>query len=268
MQLKGDLAAIKGHAPIEIAEAGGHPVVVREGTRIPSGGTPHATGVKTQGKSVDKATELAAKTQHARELRAKADNASTHASDTKQEVAKPDSGVANQRSASTQAPDTKQDTPGNSGAVVGNESESSTKSPSKKPKLSAEKIAELQARAEARKKGEAVPETSGERRGRVGNEREAEVARLVGGKMSGEEIRDSRYGKSDVDVVAPNGDLIAVGGPQKAGNIENTGRVFRLYRAVAEARGVKAMAYLTQDTPQNVVDLAIRILGAANVMRF
>jgi hypothetical protein len=160
MQLKGDLAAIKGHAPIEIAEAGGHPVVVREGTRIPSGGTPHATGVKTQGKSVDKATELAAKTQHARELRAKADNASTHASDTKQEVAKPDSGVANQRSASTQAPDTKQDTPGNSGAVVGNESESSTKSPSKKPKLSAEKIAELQARAEARKKTASVSWTT------------------------------------------------------------------------------------------------------------
>jgi RHS repeat-associated protein len=102
----------------------------------------------------------------------------------------------------------------------------------------------------------------------LGATREATVAKLTRGRVSGERVTTAKYGSTDIDVVAENGDLVFVGGPAKARNIENTGRGMRAYKAVAQERGVGARAYLSSDTPKPVLDLANKILGLDNVFTF
>lgn len=82
--------------------------------------------------------------------------------------------------------------------------------------------------------------------------------------------KSSRFICSGVaeDGTAPNGDLIAVGGPAKAGNLGKSGTELRIYQALANERGVTARAYLAEGTPQSAIDLAEKILGVGNVKIF
>jgi len=102
---------------------------------------------------------------------------------------------------------------------------------------------------------------------RLGSGREQKIADLVGGRVSGEKIKTSR-GSTDVDVVGPDGTLIAVGGPGKAKKMSNTARSLMVMKEVADQRGVRAKAYFTKETPQEVIDLAKRKLGSDNVHLF
>lgn len=108
----------------------------------------------------------------------------------------------------------------------------------------------------------------GELKRAVGAAREEVVANLVDGVVSGERVSVRGLGSTDIDVVAKNGDLIAVGGAAKAGNLGNLGRVLRIYEAVAGQRGVGARAYFQRDTPQKAMDLAKKILGENKVHTF
>ena len=99
----------------------------------------------------------------------------------------------------------------------------------------------------------------------LGKVRENAVADATGGDVSRETIKSQKYGKTDVDVVAENGDLVLVGGPAKARNLQNLGRVIRAYLEVATERGVGVRAYYARDTPQSVIDLTSKLIGAHNV---
>jgi filamentous hemagglutinin len=57
--------------------------------------------------------------------------------------------------------------------------------------------------------------SSGDAARLTGQEREEAVANIVNGSTSGEKVAVPGMGSTDIDVVAPNGDLIAVGGPAK-----------------------------------------------------
>ena len=107
----------------------------------------------------------------------------------------------------------------------------------------------------------------GAARQNLGAEREQRVADQVGGRRSGEQVSTTR-GSTDIDVVAPNGDLIAVGGPNKAGNLGNLGRELNIYKEIAAQRGVSARAYFAEGTPDTALNLARRILGESNVHIF
>ncbi|MDO5288360.1 MAG: LysM domain-containing protein [Pseudomonadota bacterium] len=94
----------------------------------------------------------------------------------------------------------------------------------------------------------------------LGASREEAVANAVGGVRSGEIIRTTR-GRTDVDVIDPAGNLYAVGGPAKANNMGNFIRGLMIYSETAAARGVNAYFYYAPNTPQTVIDAAIRVLG-------
>ncbi|NVN02093.1 two-partner secretion domain-containing protein [Asaia spathodeae] len=95
----------------------------------------------------------------------------------------------------------------------------------------------------------------------LGEVREQQVADIVGGRVSRDEIQHGSMGKTDIDVIAGNGDLVAVGGPAKAKNLGRLGEVLRTYAAEASKRGVQAWAYFEESTPESVLSLARRILG-------
>ncbi|MBI1834993.1 MAG: hypothetical protein HYR92_04430 [Burkholderiales bacterium] len=95
----------------------------------------------------------------------------------------------------------------------------------------------------------------------LGEVREQTVADAVGGKRSGEIIKTSR-GSTDIDVIDPAGNLIAVGGPAKAGNLSNFVRGLYVYAETAASRGVKAYFYYAPGTPQSVIDAAVKVLGS------
>ena len=100
-----------------------------------------------------------------------------------------------------------------------------------------------------------------------GAAREARVAEIKGGKVSHEIIKGLR-GATDVDVAGPKGELVLVGGPAKANDIERLARELEIYRQVAAQRGVAAEAYFVKGTPIAVINKAIEILGKANVHIF
>ncbi|MGE8453749.1 MAG: hypothetical protein ACN6OP_24705, partial [Pseudomonadales bacterium] len=102
----------------------------------------------------------------------------------------------------------------------------------------------------------------------IGQEREAAVASMVNGSVSGEKVAILGLGSTDIDVVASNGNLVAVGGPAKASNLGKLGQELRIYKAIAEQRGVSAEAYFAEGTPQSVINLATKILGENNVKKF
>ncbi|MFE8604556.1 RHS repeat-associated core domain-containing protein [Archangium violaceum] len=103
-----------------------------------------------------------------------------------------------------------------------------------------------------------------------GAAREQRVADLVGGRVSRDPIR-TRYGSSDIDVIGPNGELIAVGGPAKAGkngDLSKLGTQLKILMEAARERGVAALAYFEKGTPQAAIDFAKSKLGAGNVFVF
>ncbi|WMD21208.1 hemagglutinin repeat-containing protein [Achromobacter seleniivolatilans] len=102
----------------------------------------------------------------------------------------------------------------------------------------------------------------------IGQKREATVAVIVNGSVSGEQVVVLGLGSTDIDVVASNGNLVAVGGPAKANNLGKLGQELRIYRAIAEQRGVFAEAYFADGTPQSVIKLATKILGENHVKIF
>lgn len=71
-----------------------------------------------------------------------------------------------------------------------------------------------------------------------------------------------------IDVLGPNGELIVVGGPAKAKSPGALGDRLRVLSETAKARGVEAQAFFEEQTPQSVLDIAARKLGAVNVKIF
>ncbi|NML31347.1 hypothetical protein [Paraburkholderia antibiotica] len=110
--------------------------------------------------------------------------------------------------------------------------------------------------------------SSGEAARLVGQQREETVANLVNGSTSGEQVAVKGLGSTDIDVVAENGDLIAVGGPAKANNLGKLGTELRIYQTIADQRGVSAQVYFAEGTPQSAINLATKILGESNVKIF
>ena len=108
--------------------------------------------------------------------------------------------------------------------------------------------------------------SSGARRQSVGAARELRAAKKFEGKVSGERITADKLGSTDIDVIAKNGDLVAVGGAAKAGNLSNLGRVLRIYSAEAGKRGVNAVAAFEKGTPEKAIKLAEKILGKDGVV--
>lgn len=110
--------------------------------------------------------------------------------------------------------------------------------------------------------------TTGKQAQIIGATREQNVANITGGEVSLQKIKSSAGG-TDLDVIGPNGELIMVGGPAKAKDLGKLGQVIKIYQDEAIARGgVGVKAYFAEGTPQNVIDFAIKKLGADNVVIF
>ncbi|MBL0869855.1 MAG: RHS repeat-associated core domain-containing protein [Phycisphaerales bacterium] len=104
----------------------------------------------------------------------------------------------------------------------------------------------------------------------VGALREQAVADIVGGRRSGQRIKND-VGSTDVDVIGPNGELIQVGGPSKAHStktLDSWNQQLRVTKEHARLLGVRVMAYLTEGTLKSAIDLAIKELGSDNVKTF
>jgi hypothetical protein len=102
----------------------------------------------------------------------------------------------------------------------------------------------------------------------LGATREARVAKAIGGAVSRDQIVNALYGRTDIDVIAPNGDLVMVGGPAKAKDLSHLGKVIKNYQAEAEKRGVAVKAHFAAGTPKSILDFVAKRLGAENVVIF
>jgi hypothetical protein len=103
----------------------------------------------------------------------------------------------------------------------------------------------------------------------LGLAREAEVAGLTGGRIVRQEITVANVGRSEIDVIGAAGEYIQVGGPGKmAANLGEFGKHLSILRKKAEEDGVKAVAYFAEGTPEEVLKVARRQLGAENVHIF
>ena len=109
----------------------------------------------------------------------------------------------------------------------------------------------------------------------LGDLREERVAEIVGGTLAkdknGQDIRLKAPGVSksvSIDVFGSNGELILVGGPKKVEKLDELGGILRNLVIVAEDRGVKAIHYFTDDTPEAAIKTAEKWLGAENVFTF
>jgi RHS repeat-associated protein len=108
----------------------------------------------------------------------------------------------------------------------------------------------------------------------TGDLRELQVAEKVNGTVSkvGREDLKLKTPKGQtvtVDVIGPNGELIVVGGPSKGvGNLGHLGDNLSRLKQAADARGVAALAYFTEDTAAEAIKLAWKWLGIDNVHYF
>lgn len=109
----------------------------------------------------------------------------------------------------------------------------------------------------------------------IGDLREQAVTDLVGGTLAkdsnGQDITVFEPGASasiSIDVIGPNGELILVGGPNKVTNFSKLGGILRNLKIIAEARGVEAQYYYTDNTPESVIKFTEKRLGAENVFTF
>ncbi len=100
----------------------------------------------------------------------------------------------------------------------------------------------------------------------LGLAREAEVAVLTGGKVARQAVTVKGLGSTDIDVIGQAGEYIAVGGPAKTASA--VGRQLQILQKAAEQAGVKAEAYFAKGTPESVLKVARRRLGAENVHIF
>ena len=115
--------------------------------------------------------------------------------------------------------------------------------------------------------------------GKEGNDigvlREQAVTDLVGGTLAkdskGQDITVFEPGASSsvaIDVFGPNGELILVGGKNKVTDFGKLGRILSNIKIIADARGVEAQYYFTDDTPESVIKFTEKRLGAKNVFTF
>jgi hypothetical protein len=108
----------------------------------------------------------------------------------------------------------------------------------------------------------------------VGAAREYRVAQITGGQRAADlpggnyKVVEPGVGPAEVDVIGPNGELIYVGGPAKAINPGEMGQKLRVIRYAADQAGVRAQAYFVDGTPDSVLILASKWLGAENVFTF
>lgn len=102
-----------------------------------------------------------------------------------------------------------------------------------------------------------------------GAAREQYVAELVGGRVAaGEKVIAKGIGSTDIDVIGAAGEVIHVGGPAKAGDLSHLGSKLKVLKAIADERGVKAIAYFEEGTPETALKLARKWLGDENVKIF
>jgi hypothetical protein len=108
----------------------------------------------------------------------------------------------------------------------------------------------------------------------LGAAREAIVAEMTGGTVAtdvngqGMLITRPNVGTTDVDVIGPNGEYIAVGGGAKAMNPAKFGKSLSILKWAAGEAGVPAQYYFAEGTPQSAIDQATKALGADNVFTF
>jgi RHS repeat-associated protein len=119
----------------------------------------------------------------------------------------------------------------------------------------------------SRPNSQAAPRSAGAAATPLGALREARVAEITGGRVSGERIKNSA-GSTDIDVLGPSGELISVGGPMKSMKMSEFGSHLNVLTKEAQARGVPAQVYLEQGTPQAAIDLAAKWVGPQNVFTF
>jgi sugar/nucleoside kinase (ribokinase family) len=77
------------------------------------------------------------------------------------------------------------------------------------------------------------------------------------------EVVVTRFGRTDIDVIAGSGDIVTVGGIAKSP--DKVGANLKKLLAVAEERGVRVRAVFNYDTSQATLDVARRWLGEAGV---
>jgi hypothetical protein len=92
------------------------------------------------------------------------------------------------------------------------------------------------------------------------------VAAITGGQVVRQKITVKGLGSTDIDVISKAGDYIAVGGPAK--NPSELGHHLNVLKKAAEQAGVKAVAYFAKGTPESVLKVARKRLGAENVHIF
>jgi hypothetical protein len=102
----------------------------------------------------------------------------------------------------------------------------------------------------------------------VGTARENYVANLISGKSVRMPVTVPGLGSTDIDVIGPAGEFIGVGGPAKAMDLAKFGRQLQILKAAASLANTPARMYLERGTPQSAIDLAIKWLGAENVVIF
>ncbi len=73
----------------------------------------------------------------------------------------------------------------------------------------------------------------------------------------------TRFGRTDLDVIAGSGDLIAVGGAAKTAS--KVGHNLQKLQIIAEQRGVRVRAVFARGTPDDVLQVARARLGQENV---
>jgi RHS repeat-associated protein len=73
-------------------------------------------------------------------------------------------------------------------------------------------------------------------------------------------------GSTDIDVVLTGKRFIEVGGPAKGFKMADFGRQLQKLKAYADQEGGQAFFYYDVGTPQNVINLAAKWLGAGNVL--
>jgi filamentous hemagglutinin len=107
----------------------------------------------------------------------------------------------------------------------------------------------------------------------IGLRREEAVAESIGGTVAKAGKRDLKLTTAKgegvtLDVLGPEGELIVVGGPAKAKGLGALGDRLRVLREAADETGVKAQAFFEDGTPDSVLNLARKFLGAENVRTF
>jgi hypothetical protein len=133
-------------------------------------------------------------------------------------------------------------------------------------------VAEEGASTAARTEGQLTAEEIGKRANEIGARREIRVAEITGGRVAGTPGAGmkykTQYASSDVDVIGPDGELIVVGGPAKAGKLRKLGEKMKALTEHAKQQGKPAKAYFTKDTPEEALRIARRWLGDENVILF